>query len=638
MGRCQLVNVDSVTGGNQETATVAMQPLPQQQLEIWRMMVYLLLAVMLLLVLGIAVAVPAFELLYAGRIYPGVSALGLRLGGLTPTEAATLLGQYIQPITGPKVTLYDAGSDQRWLISPADLGVHLDVEAMVREAYAFGRADGFLPSLQAQIKLLYERQEAPEIWVFDQEKSTLYLQLLAQQVNRPPHNATLSMLDLHAEAIPGQVGRAVDIESTRAALFAQMMTRTEGQVALFVAEISPEIVDATAAQAQIEGFLAAPLTFALPEEETDAGELGPWILEPPDLAHMLLLEAIKDAGGVGHWQARLDSQLLADFIEPIAEAVHRDPLNARLDFDDSTGTISELSPSQAGRELDIEAALALALEQAATERRTVTLPLKSIEAEISAANAVELGIREQISEGVSYFRNSSAGRANNIAVATSRFDGVIIAPGETFSFNEYLGEVSAATGYEESVIIWGDRTRVGIGGGVCQVSTTAFRAAFWAGYPIVERHAHGFRVSWYEPPVGLDATIYAPQVDFKFRNDSPYYLLIETETDLAEAMLQFRFYSTRADYTVEMEGPFESNPKPPPEAIYETDPGLEPGEKVQVEWPKEGLDVTVYRVLKKDGQEVRRDTIFSRYLPWPARYRVGPEQEQTPASDKNKDT
>jgi len=168
---------------------------------------------------------------------------------------------------------------------------------------------------------------------------------------------------------------------------------------------------------------------------------------------------------------------------------------------------------------------------------------------------------------------------------------------------------------------------VGIGGGVCQVSTTAFRAAFEAGYPIIERYAHGFRVGWYEPPVGLDATVYAPQVDLKFLNDSPYYLLIETKVDRAAATLKFLFYSTQPDYTVAMEGPFESNVVPHPEPIYEEDPSLEPGETVQVEWPKDGLDVTVYRVLHKDGQEIRRDTFFSHYLSWAARYKVGPAPE-----------
>ncbi|UCC64593.1 MAG: VanW family protein [Anaerolineae bacterium] len=623
------MSTDSIAGEGREAVTTAARPLPQPQFDIWQAMTHLLLAGTLALVLGLAVALPAYELLYAGRIYPGVTAMGLSLGGLTPTEAAALLARQAPPITGPKVTLYDPGGDQRWLVSPTDLGIHLDAEAMVQAAYLPGRADDVLASLQAQVQLLYAGHDIPEVWAPDETKAALYLQLLAEQVNRPPRDATLSMLDLHAQAVPAQTGRTMDVAATQVLLLAQMRQRAGGQVPLAVVETPPQIVDATAAQAQVERFLAGPLTLALPQEEADAGELGPWVLEPADLAQMLILEVVQDAEGARRWQARLDPEPIVAFVEPIAEAVYRPPVDARLDFDDATGAVSEIAPSQPGRELDAEATAALTLERAATDQRTVALPLKVIAAEISAANAAELGIKELISEGVSYFRNSSAGRANNIAVASTRFDGVLVAPEETFSFNEHLGEVSAATGYEESVIIWGDRTRVGIGGGVCQVSTTAFRAAFWAGYPIVERHAHGFRVGWYEPPVGLDATIYAPQVDLKFRNDSPYYLLVKTEVDTASATLRFRFYSTKPDYTVEMEGPFESKRVPHPEPIYEEDPSLAPGEQVQVEWPKDGLDVTIHRLLKREGQEISRNTFFSHYLPWAARYRVGPEPEDT---------
>lgn len=624
------MQTESVAGGSADTAAAPARPLVQPKRDIWQTTIRLLLAGLFMLVLGIAVAVPAYELLYAGRVYPGVSVMGLPLGGLTPAEASTLLHQHAQPITGPKVALYDAGTDQRWWVSPADLGVHPDVEAMVRQAYARGRQDDPLESLQAQVRLLYEGADVAEIWSYETEKSALYLELLAEQVNRPPHNATLSMLNLQAQAVPGQVGRAVDVESTRAALFAQMLTRQTGEVSLFVRETPPNIVDATAAQDQINRFLSGPLTLSLPGEEPDADERGPWVLTPAELAQMLILEVVEDESGAGRWQARLDPQPVRDFVASIAQEVHRDPVNARLDFDDATAIVTETSASRPGRELDTEAATGLALAQAATGDRLVALPLKPVEPEISAANAAELGIRELVSEGISYFPGSSHGRATNIRVAAARFHGVLVPPGGIFSFNEHLGEVSAATGYEESIIIWGDRTRSDVGGGVCQVSTTAFRAAFWAGYPIVERHAHAFRVGWYEPPVGLDATIYAPNVDFRFLNDSPYYLLIETEVDEAAATLWFRFYSTRPDYTVEMEGPIEANRKPPPEPIYEEDPSLEPGQTVQVEWPKDGLDVTIYRVLKQGEQEIRRDTFFSRFLPWAARYRVGPEPEPEP--------
>ena len=203
---------------------------------------------------------------------------------------------------------------------------------------------------------------------------------------------------------------------------------------------------------------------------------------------------------------------------------------------------------------------------------------------------------------------------------------MVIPPGQTFSFNEHLGDVSTETGYEESLIIFGDRTRVGIGGGVCQVSTTAFRAGFWGGYPILERTPHGFRVSWYEPPVGLDATIYSPYVDLKFLNDTPYHLLIETEANVQTGALIFRFYSTKTARTVEMEGPSEDNVVPHGEPIYEDDPTLPRGTTKQIEWARNGVDVTLYRIIKEGAQVIAREKFFSRYGPWQAVYLVGTKQ------------
>jgi vancomycin resistance protein YoaR len=261
-----------------------------------------------------------------------------------------------------------------------------------------------------------------------------------------------------------------------------------------------------------------------------------------------------------------------------------------------------------------------------TADREITLPILAVRPQVADDDGPNLGIVELVSEGVTHFKGSSAGRIQNIQVSASKFHGLVIPPGQTFSFNEHLGEVSAEAGYEESLIIFGDRTRVGIGGGVCQVSTTAFRAAFWGAFPILERSAHGFRVSWYEPPVGLDATVYSPWVDLKFLNDTSYYLLIETEADVQTGTLTFRFYSTKIGRTVEMEGPVEDNVIPHEPPVYEDDPTLPQGTTKQVEWARDGVDVTIYRIIKESDEVISREKLFSRYQPWTAVYLVGTKE------------
>jgi vancomycin resistance protein YoaR len=195
-----------------------------------------------------------------------------------------------------------------------------------------------------------------------------------------------------------------------------------------------------------------------------------------------------------------------------------------------------------------------------------------------------------------------------------------------------LGPVTVANGYTEAWIIYGDRTILGPGGGVCQVSTTCFRAAFWAGLPIVERSPHSYRVSWYEPPVGLDAAVFSPSVDTKFQNDADTPLLILTEVDEKNSKLYFRFYGKPSGRKVTLEGPTTSNPVKPGDPIVEQDPSLSPGARVQVETPRDGLDVTLYRIVEQDGTILSKDRFFSRYVPWPARYRVGPPKAEPTAA------
>ena len=191
-------------------------------------------------------------------------------------------------------------------------------------------------------------------------------------------------------------------------------------------------------------------------------------------------------------------------------------------------------------------------------------------------------------------------------------------------------------GVVEGLIIWGDRTAVGIGGGVCQVSTTVFRAAFFGGFPMVERWAHGYVVSWYGEP-GYDATIYEPQVDFKFRNDTSAHLLIQTEVDSQNGTLTFSFYGTRPDREVEVVEYTVQNVRDAPPPVYQEDSSLQPGEEKQVDWPKKGMDVSVTRVVKEDGEVLREDTFVSRYQPWAAVYLVGPEKETPPEDDVETD-
>jgi vancomycin resistance protein YoaR len=584
---------------------------------------YVLVTIVLLAFLAVRI----YEWRYQDRIYPEVTVWGLDLSGLGSYEAMVLLDRQFNPYQGNQLTLRHG--QQSWQISPSDLGVSIDAAAIALAAHAVGRGGSLWDNLQEQAQTLRHGREIEPILSFDTGVATVFLSQLAQEVDRPLRNANLTVDGLQVEVTSSQVGWDVDLAATYQLLYERIASFLGGEVEMVVQENQPLIADVSETQALVETMIGSPLVLS-PNSEAQGelvGDLQSWTLGRESISDMLIIRQVEVDDSTAKLEVGLDQEKLEAYVEDLADQIARSPKNARFDFDETTGNLTPIVNSQEGRVLDITETMQLINACVTTADREITLPILPVRPPVADDDEPgNLGIVELVSEGVTYFKGSSAERVQNIQVAASRFHGLVIPPGHIFSFNEHLGEVSAETGYEESVIIFGDRTRVGIGGGVCQVSTTAFRAAFWGGFPILERSAHGFRVSWYEPPVGLDATVYSPWVDLKFLNDTSYHLLIETEANTQTGSLTFRFYSTKTGRTVEMEGPVEDNVVPHGEPIYEDDPTLPKGTTKQVEWARDGVDITLYRIIKEDGEEIAREEFFSRYEPWQAVYLVGTKE------------
>lgn len=318
----------------------------------------------------------------------------------------------------------------------------------------------------------------------------------------------------------------------------------------------------------------------------------------------------------------LDKVKLTALLEAWAERIDFKPRDARLQFNPATGTINILQTSQMGRELNVEATVGAVERAIAAGEVEAAMVIDTVVPAVDMNQIPEMGIRELVASGTSYFAGSSAARIRNIEVAAEKFEGVVIPPGELFSFNQLVEDVSSANGFEDSLIIWGDQTAVGVGGGVCQVSTTVFRAAYEAGLPIVERYNHGYVVSWYGEP-GLDATIYTPTVDFKFRNDTGAFLLIDPTVDSANGVITFHLYGTKPDRQVIISEPVVKDVVEPESPLYRIDESKEPGAREQVEWEKEGMTVEVTRTVIENG-ESKSEKLKSIYEPWRAVYLVGP--------------
>jgi vancomycin resistance protein YoaR len=212
-----------------------------------------------------------------------------------------------------------------------------------------------------------------------------------------------------------------------------------------------------------------------------------------------------------------------------------------------------------------------------------------------------------------------------VGKASLVFNGILVAPDETFSFVKYIGDISATTGYKPAYIIKDGRTVLGDGGGVCQVSSTLFRAILDAGLPVVERTAHAYRVHYYEndSQPGFDATIFSPSVDLKFKNDTGNYILIQTAFDQKSNKLSIDLYGAKDGRETSVSKVRIWDVTPPPPAIYQDEPSLNRGIIQQVDWAAWGTKAAFDWKVVRNGEVLQERTFYSSYRPWQAVYLRG---------------
>lgn len=200
--------------------------------------------------------------------------------------------------------------------------------------------------------------------------------------------------------------------------------------------------------------------------------------------------------------------------------------------------------------------------------RTLDLPVVAALPTLKAADLPEPGRLVLLSSATTTFRGSSPERIHNVRTAASRLDGHVIAPGQTFSFNQAVGQITPEAGFKEGLVISGGRTVPGVGGGVCQVSTTTFRALYKAGLPVVERNPHAYRVHWYDPIVGFDAAVYQPYLDLRMKNDTPSPLLLRTRYDPDQVSLTVSVWGLPIGRTVAISDPIILSRTPTPGPVH----------------------------------------------------------------------
>ena len=552
-----------------------------------------------LLSLALVILVGAvYALWFTDRIYPGVYVAEVPLGGLTVAEARAVLAG-LEPRDGLEPVLVELDVHQFALGGTWDASDQA-LDLLTYRAWRQGRDGSPVANQIARWRLALRGAYLDPPVVYDPVKAAELVARVEHSLERPGRPS----VSVGSVQVPAIEGLEVDTEQLAADIAAA----------------------ANGGQSDSIRIVADSSTAGMPVFQPTDFNRSTVVVEDPARGLRLALDPFQLSLAMQAPGFReLDLEVLEALVSRWEPLLARPPREGRFAFNRSTGRLQVVAPSQTGLALDVEGTARAVADAVALGRNRVQAQFQVVEPVVGTDNPEAYGIRELIASGKTWFKGSSASRIHNIELTTSQLHNVMVPPGADFSFNDTVGAITAAAGYADSAIIWGDRTAVGVGGGVCQVSTTLFRAAFDGGFPIVERYNHGYVVSWYGQP-GKDATIYSPYVDFRFRNDTGAWILIQPKLDLVQGTLTFDIFGTAFDRVVTVSEPVISDVIEPEEPLYLEDSALAPGEQRLVESEKLGMTVTVDRIIVQHGRS-RTERFRSVYQPWRAVYLVGYDPE-----------
>ena len=446
----------------------------------------------------------------SGRIADGVTVAGVDVGGLTPGQAAAKLEARARAVANVPVVF--AVGRHRWRLRPGNLGVEADWAAAVKLAERHG--DGFGPfrGFRRLGVRVFGADVSPPTRVW--ERALDYeLTRMSRAVGAPHRDAALVLHGLRPAVVPGRTGRGLDRKAAAAAIVQALAGLERGApVALPVQLDAPRVSagDLAPALAQVRTALSARIRMSLGGSS--------WWLQPGQLATLLSLPH----GGTR--SLAIGGPAADRYFRGLGKGIGRPPRDATFRVLDSGRVF--VVPSRPGRVIDVPATrrnlLAAVLSPTGRSARVV---VTTQDAKRTTAQVRAMGITTRISRYETIY-GGDPNRIHNVQLVARLIDGKLIAPGATFSFNHATGARTAAKGFLTAPVIINGEVTTGLGGGVCQVSTTVFNAAYEAGLNITERTNHALYISHY--PQGRDATVDYPDVDLKFVNDTPHWLLLRT--------------------------------------------------------------------------------------------------------------
>ncbi len=548
-----------------------------------------------------------FRLIYGGKVYPAISVAGVALGGMPRNEASAALTSRTDELDSQSVVFTFQGQEFRPTL--AELGVTFDNERSLADAYAYGREDEAVQRLQVARDLLQRDHRVPLYASIDQTRLNGWFDQVDQQLGLVPHDAYLAIDGTDVRVEPEVEGTVVDRESASRQIMTTVNdlvpTRAELPVVAWIPNVRSG--DLTGLQGQVKSSLSKPVDVSFADQS--------WTIQPEQISQFIVQDNDKTKLGADAVSLRMDTDGLADFLSTqYAEAVYLEPVDAAVGWNE--GPVS-VSSSVDGHEMRPDEFASQVGASLLGDHANVEIPVNILKPAVDSNNLGALGITTQLGRGDSNYEGSDYGRATNIGVGANLLNGTLIAPGGTFSFNHSIGVITEDLGYVEARVIEAERIGKGIGGGICQVSTTVFRAALMAGMPIAEWWPHAQRISFYERDgwgPGYDASILQPDADpfsggdFKFDNPTDSWLLIESYVDGAHVIV--KIYGPDTQWDVQVGDAVTSDPILPDGDIEVVNPDMEAGCVVHTELPLDGLAVSFTRTVSDAKGEVLREGTF----------------------------
>lgn len=596
-----------------------------------------------------AIGLAVFNGMFKNKIYPNIFVGNINLGGLSAGQAKKLINQEVDKISQSGVIF--SYKNNQTAIAPViasadgDLAyqiINFNIEQTVTAALGYGRNGNFLVNLKNKLSALAVRQQLPLAITANQTEIVKILKSNFAKSFEPAEDAKLIIKkspagDFEFSVTKEKFGKTIDYEQAVRLLTTNLSRLNSAEIKLSTITQYPNIFskDGLNLEAKAKKLLSlAPLILKYGENK--------WTIDQDRLSQFL---ALKPNGPPNDKinVALADDKLKDYLIEEVAPAIDKEPIEAKFEMKD--GRIAEFQNGQDGLALNVALSLAKIENKInAALRARRDLPASPANGQTATSTDIELvvrtrpaltktgdtnsfGIKELVGVGASGFAGSPVNRRHNIKIGGDSLNGLLIKPGEEFSLLKALGRVDASSGYLPELVIKENKTTPEFGGGLCQIGTTMFRAVIESGLPVTMRRNHSYRVGYYEP-AGTDATIYDPWPDFRFINDTPAHILIQTK--IASNTLAFEFWGSRDGRLTEKTKPTIYNiVKPAPTKIIET-LDLKPGEKKCTEKAHNGADAYFdYKVTYADGQ-VKEKRFSSHYVPWREVCLMGVEKLSAP--------